>query len=720
MRILNLCVLGFFSSVLPVWAGPGTGQGPTVKIETASECSAPRLTIDGKPAAPVILFVNLHDIQDPERTRIQLREIADAAKKGVNFVSLTVGMPWDGTEEEFECAIDRHFDAAIAANPNVLLIPRLNPGAAPVAWAKANPDEITWYRNPEEKVRHGSPSSRKWRALASAALERAVKHIEDKYSRHVLGYHICGQQSEWFFARYWRHGVAGFEPCAIPPFREFLKERYGTDARLRKAWNDPLVTLDNALPPGQEERTADSRAPGLCPSRKVVDFSEFQNREMADSLIALCSAVKRQAPGKLTFAFYGYHFEMAAGFNGPHWCGHFAMERVLNSPAVDVLCAPASYRHRRGGGGGYFPSAIDSVMLHNKLWLIEDDIRTWLDPKDEKDPDRCWNPGMADERESFGVIGRDFASALIHGTGLWWMDLWGRGWFSGDDMWNYLGKLDGIYKDALVPAPRFSPEIAVIVDDGGLLELSTSREIPLALLTGFRDELYRIGASSGYYYLGDLLSERVPEAKLYIMVDCFRLSDSARSAIQKRLSRTGASVLWMWAPGIVDAGIADPANVAKTVGMELSQIAGGGGKIRIDGAAPYDAGHGVLSPSFAVADPAAVPLADYVGGGVAVAAKRVDGRMRFYSGVLDLPSSLLRRIAVSAGVHIYVRSDDIVMAGNEMISIHAVTDGEKTIFLPHRSELENLLTGKRFPPSHSVSFKMKKGDTAIFRMHPMR
>ena len=116
--------------------------------------------------------------------------------------------------------------------------------------------------------------------------------------------------------------------------------------------------------------------------RKVIDFDEFRNVDMADVVALLCQTVKQAAPRKLAVAFYGYPFEVAPG------TGRYAVQRasragrLLKSPDVDVLCSPVSYLDRAAGGGGYFMAPVDSVHLHGKLWLVEDDTRTHLSAPD--------------------------------------------------------------------------------------------------------------------------------------------------------------------------------------------------------------------------------------------------------------------------------------------------------------------------------------------------
>ena len=109
------------------------------------------------------------------------------------------------------------------------------------------------------------------------------------------------------------------------------------------------------------------------------EFARFQQSEMADHVAALTAACRRgTAGGKLVVFFYGYVFEFGAIVNDPSTSGHYALRRVLNCPDIDVLCSPISYFDRGLGQSGPAMTAAESVALAGKMWLSEDDTRTYL------------------------------------------------------------------------------------------------------------------------------------------------------------------------------------------------------------------------------------------------------------------------------------------------------------------------------------------------------
>jgi len=165
-----------------------------------------------------------------------------------------------------------------------------------------------------------------------------------------------------------------------------------------------------------------------------------------------------------------------------------------------------SYLDRSAGGGGFFMAAVDSVKLHGKLWIVEDDTRTHLSTSE---------PGLADLRETAGVHARNFA----RGDGAWWMDLYGQGWLKDEAIWRHLGKLGDFYQKSMDRLEPCRPEIAVIVDERSSLGMSPGGAVERLNLPIFRTKCYQIGTPAGIYLLDDLVAGKVPPAKMTLILN---------------------------------------------------------------------------------------------------------------------------------------------------------------------------------------------------------
>ncbi len=664
--------------------------------------SRPVMEVNGKPTAPTMHWV----IQDHGG-------IKHAAKHGVDIITFILwGIPWwrDGETPDFSRTdIDSWVDGVLAENPDALLLPRFPVDQPQEWWANEHPDHMMLYAG-EDPGNLASIHSLVWRGDAARQVRLLVEHLEEKYGDRIIGYHPCGQSTaEWFYEGMWQGKLSGYEPPALAGFRDFLREKYTNEEGLRHGWHDPDITFNSVHVPSARDRTRSTAGSFRDPviEQKTIDFDDYQSAAVADTVALMCKAIKEVAPHKLAVAFYGYHFEVV-GPRGLQSSGHLGLGRLLRSRDVDVIASPISYVDRQPGGAGCFMGPIDSVLLHGKLGLSEDDTRTHLLPPDAA-PGRC-----ADSAETNSAHLRNFSHVLTRGAGVWWSALEGR-----DEMWSFLGKLHDTYQAAVLDLEPFSPEIAVIVDERSVLYCHPSPAVLATLLGTFRQQWYRIGAPVGMYLLDDLVAGNVPKAKMYIFLDVFRLDDEQVEAIRKRARRRGCTALWMYAPGIVTGDRISPEHVGQVVGLKLRQIDPRNGDLVMEGdGSLYSAGSG-LSPTFAPDDPDARVIARYADGGeVAVAEKKQGGLTSVYCGALQLPASVLREIAAQAGVHIYCETDDVVAAGNGFVAVHASSDGHKTLRMPHECSLADAVTGEPLGTGVEFDFEMKQGQTRLLKLGP--
>jgi hypothetical protein len=680
-----------------------------LKAEVRKTAAGPELFVNGKATAPTMFFVNL-DSEQVNRP-VQFEELQTARKHGVNLISIPIGMPWPKEGEPTSDAYDKQIDDTLKANPDGLLLLRVGVTWPYQWWLDKHPEELTLYDDGKRQTT--SVHSPIWRADAARCLELFVAHLEAKYGDHIFGYMPTGHNTgEWFYDRSWDGRLGGFEIPARDGFQRYLKAKYGSDETLRSAWHDPDITFDAVEVPTLRERTHSKAGAFRDPlvEQKTIDFFEFQNEDMVEAVELMCKAIKTAAPDKLAVPFFGYHFELGTLPYGPQMGGHLALRRLLKSPYVDVVCSPVSYGDRDAGGIGAFMSAVDSVQLAGKLWLNEDDTRTHLGGADA-------TYGMSRAKnaaESEGILARNFAHILTRGSATWWMDLFGHGWFTGDEMWKFLSGLQGTYQNAIPKMKPYRAEIAVIVDDRSCLYTAPSRIVTGPLIYAFRMEWYRIGAPVGIYMLDDLVAGKVPPAKMYIFIDTFRLDKAQIEAVRKNACRNGCTVVWMYAPGVIRDSRFSSDYVQDVTKIALKQTASGDGEIVLDGGGKFSAGHPHLSPAFAVNDPKAVPLAHYEKDGeVAIASKNEGGWTSVYCGALQMPRELLTDLARHAGVHIYSDQNDVVMAGNGFVAIHASSNGRKTLTMPGDCELVDVTTGEKLPRGRRFEFDMKKGNTRI-------
>jgi beta-galactosidase len=474
-----------------------------------------------------------------------------AASAGVNFVSFSIPMPWPAPgESEDWSGVDSVIETTLGANPNALMLPRI-PIYAPQWWLQAHPDEKMAWENGD----HGgiaTPASALFAQDASQRLARLIDHIEAKYGSHIAGYHPNGQNTgEWFYMDSWEHPLNGYSPADKLAYQQWLHRKYGTIAQLNRAYKAEFFAFDAISVPAAAVRHS---APyGMLRAEAaelpVLDFCSFQQDSMADLVCQLAKVVRTHTGGrKLVAFFFGYLYEFAAIPTGPASSGHYALRKLLNSPDIDVLCSPISYFDRGPGMSAPCMTAAESVALAGKMWLNEDDTRTYLTREDTF-------PGAEHKvttlAETNGELVRNVAQEASRNFATWWMDLPASGWFDDPGMWAEMKRLNKMDSELLRLHLPFRPEIADVIDPQALVHVAEGgAAMSRPAVYDSRAAFGRVGAPYGQYLLEDVLASKV-HARLMVFNSPWNLNKT--QAEQLRRATAGMVKVWMYAAGKPDS-----------------------------------------------------------------------------------------------------------------------------------------------------------------------
>ncbi|MEO7719445.1 MAG: hypothetical protein ABIY70_24855 [Capsulimonas sp.] len=691
--------------VPPVASLPAGAATPRVhaSIRRAAPGSPASILINGAEHAPYFFFVNAETAEDGEVVDSQIRH---AAAHGVHLYSAVMYLPLRNAYGERSFGrIDSLVQQILAADPHAHIMPRLQ--FVPTNyWVRTHPDQLAQYTDGSEG--DVSLASRDFWSDCVDAVEALIAHFSDPATPggdRIIGFHL--DRGEWFNDPATGHDIS--EPNTTV-FRDWLHAKYQLPYLLRAAWYDGSVTFETAPIPRWDGQIAVTKKTetafyGTRRETRWVDYCQYSSELAAQAITGLAAAIKTFSANQLLVGTsYGYTLEFAHRNDS----GHLALTQVLESPDIDIVAGPNSYTGRGAGNAAAFSAPIDSVALHGKLWIVEDDTKTFLAENDTED---SYNPKIASGADTRAAHQRQFGGALAHGAGVTWMDLWGQGWLNNAEIWEELGGLGklahqwGKTRKSDMPAP----DVAAIIDEASLAYLKNDPNgLGMHLIGKTRELLLRSGASVGFYLQSDITKENFPDATLYLFLNAFRITTAEREAIRTRLQRPGKTLAWLYAPGVYDESGPASLEVGDVVGMSLrqqpwnSRVGSQISEQRHPITERLRSGKRIgqedlLNPSFAVSDPQATILAEYGTTGAPSLAVREhqSGWKSVFFGDPHLTVELLRGLFAYAGVPLYDTQDDVVLASDDgVLNIHTQYTGQRTIQLPRRATVWDVMENR--------------------------
>jgi hypothetical protein len=680
------------------------------KAEIKSLNGSPALFINDKPFSPMVYsqipYIDEKHAEQFTKAGIQLYEInyvlGDFIRRG-----------WKAEGQYDFNEFDKIIFNLLRVNPNAYFFPRLwlEP---PDWWINSHPEELQRYADGTGWDKGDVFGGTKWPSFASElwlkeegeALKRFVEHIQSSpYAERCIGYHIgAGIYGEWHYMG------AQYVPDTSEPmtraFRKWLKEHYKNDVEaLRKAWGDENVNFDNAQVPTLEERLQTFFGMFHHPSqnRKVIDYYMCHHKVLVDAILHFAKIVKDTSNGKsLVGIFFGYTSNMGWPQDG----GHIELQRILTSPYIDFLCSPHTYVGRGLGQDGGFRALPGSIALHNKIFLDEADDGTYLSAPVHR---QARNPG-----ESFALMRREFVQALTINGGLWWFDMESC-WFDDDKLMNEIARMKKIGDKSLsLPRKRIS-EVAVIVGLNSFYYTAHWRSgkdtVTDLLLNEQWRELFKMGAPFDLYDISDI--DEIPQYKCYIFLNTFFLDEKTRKAIDK-LKAKGGLFIWFYSPGLLNEKDIAVENMEAITGMKMGlSLEPNILEVRLKDGRNWTNGK-PTSPVIWVEDESAEALGFSPDGKVAFALKKFPNWTSVYIQTPPAPSSILRELLRSAGVHIYIDSDDVLYTNESFIAIHTAKGGEKNIRLPREREVWDAFEGRRIGRVKEWKMEIPAHQTLLF------
>ena len=350
--------------------------------------------------------------------------------------------------------------------------------------------------------------------------------------------------------------------------------------------------------------------------------------------------------------------------------------------------------------------------MHGKLWFDENDYRTWLLKGKAL---RSW--GQTDSyEETRGQLQREFANVLCQGVGQWWFDM-GGGWYDDPRILADIGAMNRIAESSLAWNRSTVDEVAVVVDDKSLHLLQVGNRLSRPLLLEQLPELGRLGAPIGFYSLGDL--DKLPPRKMYVFLNVFAPTDAERRAID-RLKGQGRVLVWIYAPGVYREGQLDLEGMEALTGVHLA-MASQPAKLEVKTDSGVYGANFNVAPVFFADDSRTTVLGRLAGGRAGLVCREMGEWTTVYSSAPKLPTTLLRQLAMKAGVHCYLlkpEPHDVIYANHSLVALCASEPGTRRVVLPHECDVIDLFDGSKviFTATREFSVTLERNQTKLFRL----
>ncbi len=513
----------------------------------------------------------------------------------------------------------------------------------------------------------------------------------------------------------WQHwaSVGAFDPSDYSEpmqqaFRAWIRRHYAGDVEaLRRAWQQPEVTFDAAKIPSVALREGADHGVFRDPRtyRYVIDFYKFYQDVMVDAIEHYFRIVKDETGGRaLTGTYYGYTTTMLSGARRAGDSGHYALERLLNSKLCDFLMSPLEYGRRFVGEPDAAMCALGSVLAHDKLWVMQADLRTHLVGA----PSQTGFGAPTDLPGTVSQIRRTFALCAAKGSAVQWMDF-SLGWIARDArQCQVIGQLRPA-ADQWATWQQRGPDpdgIAVVVDEQSpACYMSHKYEVNLWAAYWRKFTFECVGVPHNVYLLDDVTSGRLPKFKAYFFLNCFHMTDAQRQYIRRELQGGSRTLVWTYAPGFASDAKLDVAHVSELTGMDFREAAGprmwrttykaehplmAGVK-----GAPIDQPSFELAPVFYPEGTALDVAGTWEGTDwPALATAKLKGWTSVWSAGPILSPRMVKNILARAGVHVYVDGTEPSYVTRDMIGLHTAVTRTEHLRFEKPTTVTDLLSGE--------------------------
>lgn len=521
----------------------------------------------------------------------------------------------------------------------------------------------------------------------------------------VVGWFIAGGNDGQFFSNSFNGLRLDYSPGQLEGFRLWLHETYGTVEKLRAAWGDPQVTFETAtMAPTVLWRSAPLFQALKGQGRRVVDSVRFDNIAPARAVRRFARALK-DSVGRPTFAMT--YYPDAIHDSGSN---KYAVSELLAGDDIDGATAVQEYgQWRNVGGTGCTNATWAAFRLRGKVHIAEIDYRTYLSSM----------AGPIYDAEGLGApltvegfraqIVRDVAASCARGMGLWFYDMNGT-WYDDPPLWDVIKQAREMVEWSHRPeAPPPSAQMAVFVDEAAGYALNLD-QYGLLHTSGnaARLALNLSGVPYDLYLLQDLANPKLPDYRVYMLLDAYSLNREQMAALKSTCRKAGKTLVVCGMPGGASADYPDPAKAfTELTGWRCETLPE---KTTLTATRRAEASDPLLkgvpeglcyggsypAPWIIPAEPKLKVLGSFVAVDKPshVVERSAQGNLVYIAPPGGFTPELLRNIALEAGVKTLATPGQATYLGCGVAALHRITPDAATVHFAAPVDLIDPLTGQ--------------------------
>lgn len=466
-----------------------------------------------------------------------------------------------------------------------------------------------------------------WREATTRWLLDFLNYAEEKYADRIDGYILAGGgTSEWY--EYDRGKSSRVKNAAWQRWCRQHGFEFGADtppeSRLRQAAHENVI-----YDPATE-------------SDKIC-YWQFHNGVIADAVLHFAKVARQKIGHEQQIGvFFGYYM-----VSNPDLVsfGHLDYERVMASADLDFFISPGTYSDRKIGGGSGSQIADGTLRRYGKGYLHEIDHRTYCTIgragySEAESKTISWFPVWETLPATLTGLKREAAYALINRASLWWFDMLG-GWYDSDEVKQCIAQCRQISERYSGDARTTVAQVLLIADPQSAYLVNEKMPQATEMTQNFRNKLSRTGAPFETYSFDDIAALDMAQYRVVCLPATFLITEERAALLQKYVFNGDRTVIWMYAPGICDGATLDTERVRQWSGAVY----------RTPGIIATDMGQWQSVYCF-----------DYQ----------------------EMTPNVLRNVLQTAGVHLYVDTEDPIYADARLLAVHTAIGGDRTIRLPQR------------------------------------